>query len=285
MRRWRAVNVALGLVVGCLFWVAAVAAAAGAGEPSYAARLRGEGRQLRAEGHLEESLARFEEAIFESLAVDDLRGASLTLSEIGRTYERAGLLPEALQYFQSALSVDIQRRDRPSVARDLKDLGRVFGLLGHFERSLSYYGKAQAVVEGAVPVEVVVALAELACGATNEVTPKPADFTGGTWTGFGSGANEKEALQSVLNAAFGTAYQPTCKTKCPDGSAPPAGKCKGDVTSTLPSSTTPADYGSPAWNPREVTLRNGTKRTLIGPVKITKFPADIKAVQKCTACS
>ncbi|HVR95488.1 MAG TPA: tetratricopeptide repeat protein [Thermoanaerobaculia bacterium] len=292
MRRWRAVSIALTLLVAGLGWTLsggaasrAESASARAAAPSRAASLRAEGRQLRVAGRFDEALGRFQEAVFESLATDDSRGAALALSEMGKTHEKAGRSDEALQYYQSALSIDIELRSRADVARDLTDLGRVFLAQGQVERAMKFYGKAQAVVESAIPVEVVVAATPLACGSSNNVTPNPADFTGGTWTGFGSGADEKGALQSVLNQAFGTVYQPTCKTKCPDGSTPARGKCTANVVSTVPTSTTPGDYGSPAWNPQVITLKDGTKRTLIGPVKITKFPADIKAVQSCSACS
>lgn len=230
--RWKRGILMLALGLG----LSAGSVRAGGDVPALAAELRDEGRSLRQQGDLEAALVRFEEAVFESLAEDDVAGAALALSEMAKTYEQAGRSEEAAQTYRSALA-----------------------LRGRFK------------VAAAEPLE---------CGSTNEVTPKPADLPGGSWSGYGSGTDEAEALRSVLDAAFGTVYQPTCSPTCSDGSTPPDGQCTKDVRSTKPASTKPADYGSPAWRVRQ---RNG--RVVIGPVKITKFPADIKAVQSCSPCT
>lgn len=233
--RWRGCILMLALGLG----LAAGGARAAGESPGAGADRMAEGRELRQKGDLEAALARFEEAVFESLSVDDWAGAALALTEMAKIYERAGRREEAAQTYRSALVLA--------------------GRAGRWKAAAG---------------------APLQCGSTNDVKPKAADLPGGSWSGYGSGSDETEALRSVLDAAFGAVYQPTCSSTCPDGSTPPDGQCTKDVRSSKPASTKPADYGSPAWRVRR---RNG--RVVIGPVKITKFPADVKAVQSCSACT
>lgn len=121
----------------------------------------------------------------------------------------------------------------------------------------------------------------LDCGKTKEIAPRAADIPGGTWTMYGSGATEKEALASVLSALFANVYgKPKCKTACPDGTAPREGECVADIKASDPPSTTPGDYGSPQWR-----VRKRGNRVIIGPVKVTKFPDGLKAIQSCSSCA
>jgi hypothetical protein len=194
----------------------------------------------------------------------------------GRNLRQQGELEAALLRFEEAVFESLAEDDRAGAALALVEMAKTYERAGRSAEAAQTYRSALALqgrwkAAAATPLE---------CGSTNDVTPKPADLPGGSWSGYGSGSDEAEALRSVLDAAFGAVYQPACSPTCPDGSTPPDGQCTKDVRSSKPASTKPADYGSPAWRVRR---RGG--RVVIGPVKITKFPADIKAVQSCSPCT
>ncbi len=170
------------------------------------------------------------------------------------------------------------------VARDLMAKGDARLARGEVEEALALYGQAQKILAGEVPVAVVAVQYSLECGASGgEFTPKVSDFPGGAWQGYGLGADEADALRNLLSAGFTAvaSYRKSCKPWCPDGSTPPEGQCISVVTSSKPSSVKPEDYGSRPWK----VTQQADGRTRIGPVTVTKLPADIKAAASCTACT
>ncbi len=228
------------------------------------------------------AIGNFEEALVDRLGAGDPAGLAESLSDLGRVYETMGEREEAISYFRSALAIDVRREDRLAIARDLVDIGRLYQSLGDAEQAARHFEQAHKVLSGVLAPEGLATVADpLGCGSTNEITPRPADIPGGTWTMYGSGATEKEALAQVLASLFANIYgKPKCKSTCPDGSTPPDGQCVADIKSSDPPSVTPGDYGSPAWK-----TWNKGGRVIIGPVKVTKFPQGLKAVQSCSACT
>ncbi|HVR95486.1 MAG TPA: hypothetical protein VMW27_02655 [Thermoanaerobaculia bacterium] len=169
---------------------------------------------------------------------------------------------------------------RVRAARALLAEGDALYARGEIDAAIERYEQAQEVLAG----DPVPAAEPLGCGSNGaEITPKASDFPGGAWEGYGIGTDETDALKNLLTAGFTAvkSYRKECKKECPDGSTPPKGQCVAVVTSSKPGSVKPADYGSRPW--KVTTQKDGKVR--IGPVSVSKLPADIKATPSCTACT
>ncbi len=224
----------------------------------------------------------YEEALVEDLANDNKLGVAQGLTDLGRALAAERSHEKALSHFRSALLKWIQLDHAPGTARTLHAMAGVYRELGDESRVERLTQQALLVIDGNVRPDLVISVAlPMACGDDNSFAPDKSKIPGGTWTAWGIGTSEATALQNALQQAFtGMGYLPTCKDKCPDGSAPAAGECVADVNSSLPTSTTPADYGSPQWTVSN--KQNG--QVVIGPVAITQFPAGLNVEQSCSAC-
>jgi hypothetical protein len=237
-------------------------------------------------GRFEAAVDMLEQALALHMADGDLAGVGDRVADLGQVFEARGRLADALTYYRTALAFHLQAQDRDGVVADLRHMARVAAGLGWQDDAEQYSDQATRVESGRMALDGLVAVAEpLACGASHEIDPDPADIGTGTgkWVTYGYGATVEAAVASALGGLFANMYgKPSCKTVCPDGDPPAEGECVADVKPNRPVSTTPSDYGDTVTEWKKV-QRGG--KWVVGPITISQFPDGLKAVQSCSACS
>lgn len=150
-------------------------------------------------GNITEALTYYHKALSIQEEIQDNKGASYSLNNIGYVYNNLSDIPKALEYYHKGLKIQEAIKDTNGIAISYINIGFIYRDQGDLNKALEYYSKALKLKETIKDQEgVAVALINIASTKQLQGNKKEALETYDKCFKIYSGLNDKYGMASTL---------------------------------------------------------------------------------------